>query len=98
MLPPRDANGVVVPPAAGSPLHGLYQSLRAELGAREGAADGGEAHAATASSLVVLGYANALLSLGWRYQHGKDGHPRNPDEAARCYAKAGRLAGRIGRR
>jgi TPR repeat protein len=30
------------------------------------------------------------LNLGWRYEHGR-GILRNVEEAARCYAKAGRL-------
>jgi TPR repeat protein len=31
------------------------------------------------------------LNLGWRYEHGR-GILRNVEEAARCYAKAGRLS------
>src|SRR5947208_10754038 len=41
-------------------------------------------------SLTLLGYANALLELGWRYEHGA-GVARNPSEAERCYAKSARL-------
>jgi TPR repeat protein len=41
-------------------------------------------------SLTLLGYANALLDLGWRYEHGA-GVARNTSEAERCYAKSARL-------
>jgi len=92
VLPLRDANGVLIPPAEGSPLFALYARLRGELGAITVAHDAGTPNrtAAQASSLVVLSYANALLGLGWRYEHGR-GMVRNAEEASRCYAKAGRL-------
>ncbi len=41
-------------------------------------------------SLVLLGYANAMLQLGWRYEHGR-GVERNAAEAERCYAKSSKL-------
>ena len=52
-------------------------------------------------SQIVVGYANAMYNLGWRYERGRGTH-RNPDEAVRCYHKAAKLgnapaAERIGR-
>lgn len=41
-------------------------------------------------SLILLGYANALLKLGWRYEHGR-GVAQNDEEAARCYQKSAKL-------
>lgn len=41
-------------------------------------------------SLMLLGYANAMLQLGWRYEHGS-GVARNPSEAERCYTKSAKL-------
>jgi TPR repeat protein len=41
-------------------------------------------------SLMLLGYANAMLHLGWRYENGS-GVARNPAEAVRCYSKSARL-------
>ena|SRR5438132_6041267 len=41
-------------------------------------------------SLTLLGYANAMLQLGWRYEHGR-GVARNDDEADRYYTKSARL-------
>lgn len=41
--------------------------------------------------LILVGYARALFSLGRRYETAI-GSRRNLDEAARCYAKAARLA------
>jgi TPR repeat protein len=41
-------------------------------------------------SLMVLGYADAMCQLGWRYETG-DGAVRNADEAKRYYAKSARL-------
>jgi hypothetical protein len=39
---------------------------------------------------VVVGYSNALFSLGWRYE--RPGSPsRNLPEAIRCYRKSARL-------
>jgi TPR repeat protein len=32
-----------------------------------------------------------MLNLGWKYEHGQ-GALRNVEEAARCYAKAGKLS------
>ena len=42
------------------------------------------------SSAIVVGYANALYSLGRRYECG-GGLARNRNEAMRCYLKAARL-------
>jgi TPR repeat protein len=39
---------------------------------------------------MVVGYANAMCRLGWRYEVGPAG-TRNPREAARCYFKSARL-------
>ena len=44
-----------------------------------------------ASSMVILAYANAMLNLGWKYEHGR-GLMRNVEEAARCYEKASKLS------
>ncbi len=85
-LPLRDPTGLLLPPEQGSPLYDVYVALREELGAKLAGQTPRQA-----SSLIVLGYANALLNLGWRYEHGK-GIMRNIEEAARCYTKAGRLA------
>src|SRR5882724_5927896 len=41
-------------------------------------------------SVVVVGYARAMTSLGTRYETGQ-GVARNTDEALRCYCKAARL-------
>jgi TPR repeat protein len=49
-----------------------------------------------ASSMVILAYANAMLNLGWKYEHGR-GLLRNVEEAARCYEKAGKLSEAWGR-
>jgi len=39
---------------------------------------------------ILIGYANALYHLGWRYECGS-GTPRNMPEATRCYKKSARL-------
>ena len=39
---------------------------------------------------IVIGYSNALFTLGWRYERGV-GPSRNPSEADRCYRKSARL-------
>jgi hypothetical protein len=39
---------------------------------------------------LILGYANAMFRLGWRYENG-DGTCRNDQEAVRCYFKAAKL-------
>ncbi len=85
-LPARDAAGYLIPPEESSPLYPVYASLRKEL--EEKLAN--EAPQ-IASSLIILAYANAMLNLGWKYEHGQ-GALRNIDEAARCYAKAGKLS------
>ena len=41
-------------------------------------------------SIVIIGYARAMNSLGSRYETGQ-GVARNTDEALRCYCKAARL-------
>ncbi|MDB5297443.1 MAG: hypothetical protein JWO31_3426 [Phycisphaerales bacterium] len=41
-------------------------------------------------SAVVVGYANALCRLGWRYE-SRPAAARNVPEAVRCYLKAARL-------
>ncbi|HYE21679.1 MAG TPA: hypothetical protein VEA69_24750 [Tepidisphaeraceae bacterium] len=81
-LPPRDDQGVLETPAAGSVWVGVYEGLRTEL-----------RDAMSASTQVVRGYAQALERLGWRYENGW-GVARNRGEAERCYDKAGRLKGR----
>jgi hypothetical protein len=85
-LPARDAAGFLIPPEESSPLYPVYHALREELGARLA-----DETPQVASSLIILAYANAMLNLGWRYEHGR-GAMRNVEEAARCYAKAGKLA------
>jgi hypothetical protein len=85
-LPARDAAGYLIPPEESSPLYPVYASLRKEL--EEKLAN--EAPQ-VASSLIILAYANAMLNLGWKYEHGQ-GALRNVEEAARCYAKAGKLS------
>jgi TPR repeat protein len=85
-LPPRDAEGYLIPPEESSPLYPVYRALRDELEAKLT-----DESPQAASSLIILAYANALLNLGWRYEHGR-GILRNVEEAARCYAKAGRLS------
>jgi hypothetical protein len=93
-LPPRESARLVALPEAGSPLFGVYQALREDLAGK--LVEAGEAEGARARedpavrSLIVLAYASALLNLGWRYENGR-GLMRNLEEAARCYAKAGRL-------
>jgi TPR repeat protein len=39
---------------------------------------------------ILIGYANALYHLGWRYERGS-GTPKNLPEAKRCYKKSARL-------
>jgi hypothetical protein len=39
---------------------------------------------------LILGYANAMFRLGWRYENGH-GTCRNSHEAVRCYFKAAKL-------
>ena len=39
---------------------------------------------------ILIGYANAMYRLGWRYERGS-GIPRNLPEATRCYTKSARL-------
>jgi len=39
---------------------------------------------------LILGYANAMFRLGWRYENG-EGTCRNAHEAVRCYFKAAKL-------
>jgi hypothetical protein len=90
-LPARDAAGFLIPPEESSPLYPVYHALREELGARLA-----DETPQVASSLIILAYANAMLNLGWRYEHGR-GAMRNVEEAARCYAKAGKLAEAWGR-
>ncbi|MDB5321483.1 MAG: hypothetical protein JWN40_3114, partial [Phycisphaerales bacterium] len=85
-LPARDAAGILIPPEESSPLYPVYHALREELGAKLA-----DETPQVASSLIILAYANAMLNLGWRYEHGR-GTLRNVAEAARCYAKAGKLA------
>jgi hypothetical protein len=85
-LPARNAAGFLIPPEESSPLYPVYRALREELGARLA-----DETPQVASSLIILAYANAMLNLGWRYEHGR-GAMRNVEEAARCYAKAGKLA------
>ena len=46
--------------------------------------------AAGSLSGMVVGYANAMFKLGWRYESG-NGAARNPDEATRCYFKSAKL-------
>ena len=41
-------------------------------------------------SLVLLGYADAMAHLSWRYEQGQ-GVSRNLTEAERCYAKSAKL-------
>lgn len=86
-LPPRDAAGFLIPPEESSPLFPVYKALRDELETKLAADESPQA----ATSLIILAYANALLNLGWRYEHGR-GLLRNVEEAARCYAKAGKLS------
>jgi TPR repeat protein len=39
---------------------------------------------------LILGYANAMFRLGWRYENGQ-GASHNAEEAVRCYFKAAKL-------
>ena len=48
-------------------------------------------------SLMLLGYANAMLHLGWRYERGSGG-VRNLHEAERCYLKSAKLGNVFARR
>ena len=85
-LPPRDIAGFLIPPEESSPLYPVYQSLREELEKKLA-----DESPQIASSMIILAYANAMLNLGWKYEHGR-GLLRNVEEASRCYAKAGRLS------
>jgi hypothetical protein len=46
--------------------------------------------AASGRAPIVIGYSNALFTLGWHYERG-GGASRNLSEAARCYRKSARL-------
>ena len=59
--------------------------LREHLGADSPAPSLDKVH-----SLMLLGYANAMLQLGARYERGL-GVARNNDEAERCYTKSAKL-------
>jgi hypothetical protein len=85
-LPARNAAGFLIPPEESSPLYPVYRSLRDELEEKLAS----EAPQ-VASSMIILAYANAMLNLGWKYEHGR-GLLKNVEEAARCYAKAGKLS------
>lgn len=85
-LPARNAAGFLIPPEESSPLYPVYQSLRDELEKKLQ-----DESPQIASSMIILAYANAMLNLGWKYEHGR-GILRNVEEAARCYAKAGKLS------
>jgi hypothetical protein len=90
-LPSRDAAGYLIPPEESSPLYPVYQALREELASKLS-----DEPPAVASSMIILAYANAMLNLGWKYEHGR-GIMRNVEEAARCYEKAGKLSEAWGR-
>jgi TPR repeat protein len=85
-LPARDASGFLIAPEESSPLYSVYSALRDELEDKLAS----EAPQ-VASSMIILAYANAMLHLGWKYEHGR-GLLRNLEEASRCYAKASRLS------
>jgi TPR repeat protein len=85
-LPARNAAGFLIPPEESSPLYPVYRSLRDELEKKLQ-----DESPQIASSMIILAYANAMLNLGWKYEHGR-GILRNVEEAARCYAKAGKLS------
>ena len=76
----------MIPPEESSPLFQVYWTVRRDLEEKLSAE-----RPEVARSLIMLAYANAMLNLGWRYEHGR-GAMRNVEEAARCYAKAGRLS------
>ena len=88
-LPARDGAGYLIPPEESSPLYQVYWTVRHDLEEKLSAE-----RPEVARSLIMLAYANAMLNLGWRYEHGR-GAMRNVEEAARCYAKAGRLVERV---
>jgi TPR repeat protein len=52
--------------------------------------DGQNTAAAGGRAPIVIGYSNALFSLGWHYERG-GGASRNLSEADRCYRKSARL-------
>jgi hypothetical protein len=90
-LPARDGAGYLIPPEESSPLYPIYKALRDELSTKLK-----DESPRVASSMVILAYANAMLNLGWKYEHGR-GLLRNVEEAARCYEKAGKLSEAWGR-
>ena len=47
-------------------------------------------------SLMLTGYGNAMVNLGWRYERGRGVLP-NFNEAFRCYRKAANLGNRWAR-
>jgi len=85
-LPARNAAGFLIPPEESSPLYPVYSALRDELQSKLC-----DESPQVTSSMIILAYANAMLNLGWKYEHGR-GLLRNVEEAARCYAKAGKLS------
>lgn len=91
---PRCGNAFGPVPVAALGPEPVDESLWAELASAwlhfRGASARGESEAGRSHSLILLGYANAMYKLGFRYESGA-GAARNPREAVRCYRKAARL-------
>jgi len=91
VMPPAEA---LPPPPGAMPAAAqaaAWLQLSMNQGARAGAAFGPHRpNDDDVHSLMLLGYANAMYRLGWRYETGL-GSGRNPQEALRCYFKAAKL-------
>jgi hypothetical protein len=74
------------PPVEPSLRERLNAFVREHVGESPPASDVQPLH-----SLMILGYADAMCQLGWRYETGHGGTTRNADEARRCYAKSAHL-------
>jgi TPR repeat protein len=92
--PPEEPATSSAPPQHPGARTAAWLQLRETHGAKgrrpAGAAASTPSPAGDSHSLMLLGYANAMYRLGWRYETGL-GMGRNTEEAIRCYFKAAKL-------
>ena len=90
---PRCGNPFGPVPVAPRPVEPVDESVWAELASawlHFRGASAQDSEQPSPHSLMLLGYANAMYKLGFRYETGA-GAARNPREAVRCYSKSARL-------
>jgi uncharacterized Zn finger protein (UPF0148 family) len=87
---PVEAAPPTVVPAPPLPVLSITEHTTAWMELRSAAPAGPVPRGDDNHSLMLLGYANAMFRLGYRYETGL-GNNRNPDEAIRCYFKAAKL-------